>query len=247
MRSPHPASFLRKWKTKILVNDRIADSVFQQVLLRANEYQVFATPNLNGDYLSDACAAQVGGLGMAPGANIGDGYGVFEATHGTAPKYADKDVINPSSVMLSGAMMFDFLGWGEAARLIEDGIGKTILQKRVTYDLERLMPGARVIYETGWHRHFGQPDYFTDFPSLTQPAAAYLAGRCIRLLGMDTPTPSRDYYEVHHLLQQKPAEIVIVESLANLDMLPEDFLFIGFPLRFEGGDGSPIRAIAVIA
>ncbi len=131
-----------KWKTKILVNDRIADSVFQQVLLRANEYQVFATPNLNGDYLSDACAAQVGGLGMAPGANIGDGYGVFEATHGTAPKYADKDVINPSSVMLSGAMMFDFIGWGEAARLIEEGIGKTILQKRVTYDLERLMPGA---------------------------------------------------------------------------------------------------------
>ncbi len=131
-----------KWKTKILVNDRIADSVFQQVLLRANEYQVFATPNLNGDYLSDACAAQVGGLGMAPGANIGDGYGVFEATHGTAPKYADKDVINPSSLMLSGAMMFDFIGWGEAARLIEEGIGKTILQKRVTYDLERLMPGA---------------------------------------------------------------------------------------------------------
>ena len=131
-----------KWKTKILVNDRIADSVFQQVLLRANEYQVFATPNLNGDYLSDACAAQVGGLGMAPGANIGDGYGVFEATHGTAPKYADKDVINPSSVMLSGAMMFDFIGWGEAARLIEEGIGRTILQKRVTYDLERLMPGA---------------------------------------------------------------------------------------------------------
>ncbi|HWG58724.1 MAG TPA: NADP-dependent isocitrate dehydrogenase [Candidatus Acidoferrales bacterium] len=131
-----------QWKKKILVNDRIADSVFQQVLTRADEYQVFATPNLNGDYLSDACAAQVGGLGMAPGANIGDGYGVFEATHGTAPKYADKDVINPSSVMLSGAMMFDFLGWKEAARLIEEGIARTIQQKRVTYDLERLMPGA---------------------------------------------------------------------------------------------------------
>ncbi len=131
-----------QWKNKVLINDRIADSVFQQVLLRANEYQVFATPNLNGDYLSDACAAQVGGLGMAPGANIGDGYGVFEATHGTAPKYADKDVINPSSVMLSGAMMFDFIGWGEAAKLIEDGIAHTIQQKRVTYDLERLMPGA---------------------------------------------------------------------------------------------------------
>ena len=116
--------------------------MFQQVLLRADEYQVFATPNLNGDYLSDACAAQVGGLGMAPGANIGDGYGVFEATHGTAPKYADKDVINPSSVMLSGAMMFEFIGWNEAAKLIEDGIARTIQQKRVTYDLERLMTGA---------------------------------------------------------------------------------------------------------
>jgi isocitrate dehydrogenase len=132
-----------QWKKKILINDRIADSVFQQILLRADEYQVFATPNLNGDYLSDACAAQVGGLGMAPGANIGDGFGVFEATHGTAPKYADKDVINPSSVMLSGAMMFDFLGWKEASKLIEDGIARTIQQKRVTYDLERMMPGAK--------------------------------------------------------------------------------------------------------
>ncbi|MFZ0634576.1 MAG: NADP-dependent isocitrate dehydrogenase [Candidatus Acidiferrales bacterium] len=131
-----------QWKNKILVNDRIADSVFQQVLTRADEYQVLATPNLNGDYLSDACAAQVGGLGIAPGANIGDGFGVFEATHGTAPKYADKDVINPSSVMLSGAMMFDFMGWPEAARLIENGIARTIQQKRVTYDLERLMQGA---------------------------------------------------------------------------------------------------------
>jgi len=132
-----------QWKKKVLVNDRIADSVFQQVLMRADEYQVFATPNLNGDYLSDACAAQVGGLGMAPGANIGDGFGVFEATHGTAPKYANKDVINPSSLMLSGAMMFDFMGWKEVARLIEDGIAKTIQQKRVTYDLERMMEGAQ--------------------------------------------------------------------------------------------------------
>jgi isocitrate dehydrogenase len=132
-----------KWKKKILINDRIADSVFQQVLTRADEYQVFATPNLNGDYLSDACAAQVGGLGMAPGANIGDGFGVFEATHGTAPKYADKDVINPSSVMLSGAMMFEFMGWKEVSQMIEDGIARTIQQKKVTYDLERLMPGAK--------------------------------------------------------------------------------------------------------
>ncbi|PYU21637.1 MAG: NADP-dependent isocitrate dehydrogenase [Acidobacteria bacterium] len=132
-----------QWKQKIMVNDRIADSIFQQILTRADEYQVLATPNLNGDYISDAAAAQVGGLGMAPGANVGDGYGIFEATHGTAPKYADKDVINPSSVMLSGAMMFDFMGWKEAARLIEDGIEHTIGQKRVTYDLERLMEGAK--------------------------------------------------------------------------------------------------------
>ena len=138
----YPSHGKGQWKQKLMVNDRIADSIFQQVLTRADEYEVLATPNLNGDYLSDACAAQVGGLGMAPGANIGDGFGCFEATHGTAPKYADKDVINPSSVMLSGAMMFDFLGWGEAARLIEDGIARTIQQKRVTYDLERLMEGA---------------------------------------------------------------------------------------------------------
>ncbi|MCL6565150.1 MAG: NADP-dependent isocitrate dehydrogenase [Acidobacteriia bacterium] len=131
-----------QWKTKVLINDRIADSIFQQVLTRADEYSILATPNLNGDYLSDACAAQVGGLGMAPGANIGDGYGVFEATHGTAPKYADKDMVNPSSVMLSGAMMFEHLGWKEAAALIEEGIARTIQQKRVTYDLERLMEGA---------------------------------------------------------------------------------------------------------
>jgi isocitrate dehydrogenase len=131
-----------KWKKKILINDRIADSVFQQVLTRADEYQVFATPNLNGDYISDACAAQIGGLGMAPGANIGDGYGCFEATHGTAPKYADKDVINPSSVLSSGSMMFDFMGWTEVAELIEEGIRRTVQQKRVTYDLERMMPGA---------------------------------------------------------------------------------------------------------
>jgi len=131
-----------QWKQKLMINDRIADSVFQQVLLRADEYQVMATPNLNGDYLSDACAAQVGGLGMAPGSNVGDGFGCFEATHGTAPKYADKDVINPGSVMLSGAMMFEFIGWPEVSKLIEDGLAKTIGQKRVTYDLERLMPGA---------------------------------------------------------------------------------------------------------
>src|SRR5499433_2075054 len=131
-----------QWKQKLLINDRIADSVFQQVLMRADEYSVLATPNLNGDYLSDACAAQVGGLGMAPGSNVGDGFGVFEATHGTAPKYADKDVINPGSVMLSGAMMFEFMGWKEASKLIEDGIAKTIQQKQVTYDLERLMTGG---------------------------------------------------------------------------------------------------------
>jgi isocitrate dehydrogenase len=127
---------------KVLINDRIADAMFQQILLRPDEYSVIATPNLNGDYLSDACAAQVGGLGMAPGANIGDNAAVFEATHGTAPKYADLDVINPSSVILSGIMMLEHMGWGEAGDLIVNGIVKTIDQKRVTYDLERQMEGA---------------------------------------------------------------------------------------------------------
>ena len=127
---------------KLLINDRIADSVFQQILTRTSEYDVFATPNLNGDYLSDACAAQVGGLGMAPGANIGDEIAFFEATHGTAPKYAGKDMINPGSVILSGVMMLDHLGWAEAARLIESGIEKTIQERRVTYDLARQMEGA---------------------------------------------------------------------------------------------------------
>ena len=130
------------WKKKLMINDRIADSIFQQVVTRADEYSVLATPNLNGDYISDACAAQVGGLGIAPGANVGDGYAVFEATHGTAPKYADKDVINPGSVMLSGVMMFRYLGWNEAADLIEGGLERTIEQKKVTYDFDRLMQGA---------------------------------------------------------------------------------------------------------
>jgi len=130
------------WKKKLMINDRIADSIFQQVVTRADEYSVLATPNLNGDYISDACAAQVGGLGIAPGANIGDGYAIFEATHGTAPKYADKDVINPGSVILSGVMMFRFLGWTEAADLIEQSLERTIEQKKVTYDFERLMEGA---------------------------------------------------------------------------------------------------------
>jgi len=130
------------WKKKLMINDRIADSIFQQVVTRADEYSVLATPNLNGDYISDACAAQVGGLGIAPGANIGDGYAIFEATHGTAPKYADKDVINPGSVILSGVMMFRHLGWNEAADLIERSLERTIEQKKVTYDFERLMEGA---------------------------------------------------------------------------------------------------------
>jgi isocitrate dehydrogenase len=130
------------WKKKLMINDRIADSIFQQVVTRADEYSVLATTNLNGDYISDACAAQVGGLGIAPGANVGDGYAIFEATHGTAPKYADKDVINPGSVILSGVMMFRFLGWNQAADLIERGLESTIEQKKVTYDFERLMAGA---------------------------------------------------------------------------------------------------------
>jgi isocitrate dehydrogenase len=131
-----------EWKKRLLVKDRIADSMFQQILIRPDEYSVVATPNLNGDYLSDACAAQVGGLGMAPGANIGDRAAVFEATHGTAPKYADKDMVNPSSVILSGVMMFDHMGWREVGQTIVDALTKTIKQKRVTYDLHRQMEGA---------------------------------------------------------------------------------------------------------
>jgi isocitrate dehydrogenase len=130
------------WKQKILVNDRIADSIFQQIIIRPSDYSILATTNLNGDYISDAAAAQVGGLGIAPGANIGDGFAVFEATHGTAPKYADKDVINPGSVILSGVMLLDFIGWKEAANLIETSLEKTILQEFVTYDFERQTAGA---------------------------------------------------------------------------------------------------------
>jgi isocitrate dehydrogenase len=126
----------------VIIKDRIADSMFQQMLLRPSEYSVIATPNLNGDYLSDAAAAQVGGLGIAPGGNVGDGVAVFEATHGTAPKYAGLDKINPGSVILSGVMMLDYMGWDEAARLIITGVEKAIKSKRVTYDLARQMPGA---------------------------------------------------------------------------------------------------------
>jgi isocitrate dehydrogenase len=141
------------WKKKLMINDRIADSIFQQVVTRADEYSVLATPNLNGDYISDACAAQVGGLGIAPGANIGDGYAIFEATHGTAPKYADKDVINPGSVILSGVMMFRLMGWSEAADLIEHGMERTIEQKQVTYDFERLMEGATKVKTSEFAGH----------------------------------------------------------------------------------------------
>jgi arylformamidase len=108
-----------------------------------------------------------------------------------------------------------------------------------------LQPGARIVYETGWHRHFGMEDYFSDFPSLTLEAARCLVSRKIRLLGMDTPTPSRDWYEVHHILLAKDAEVVVVEGLAHLDQVPDRFLFCGFPLNFQGRDGSPIRAVAI--
>jgi isocitrate dehydrogenase len=141
------------WKKKLMINDRIADSIFQQVVTRADEYSVLATPNLNGDYISDACAAQVGGLGIAPGANVGDGFAIFEATHGTAPKYADKDVINPGSVILSGVMMFRFLHWNEAADLIERGLERTIEKKTVTYDFERLMEGATKVSTSAFADH----------------------------------------------------------------------------------------------
>ena len=128
-----------KWKDKIMVNDRIADSIFQQIQTRPDEYSILATMNLNGDYLSDAAAAIVGGLGMGPGANIGDNAAIFEATHGTAPKHAGLDRINPGSVILSGVMMLEFMGWQEAADLIKKGLGEAIANQEVTYDLARLM------------------------------------------------------------------------------------------------------------
>ncbi len=130
---------------KIVIKDRIADNMFQQALLRPDEYDVLALPNLNGDYISDALAAQVGGLGIAPGGNVGDGPAVFEATHGTAPKYAGQDKVNPGSVILSGCMMLEYLGWSEAAQLIEKGLTGAIQAKRVTYDFHRQMEGATLL------------------------------------------------------------------------------------------------------
>jgi isocitrate dehydrogenase len=127
---------------KIVIKDRIADNMLQQLLTRTGDYDVIATLNLNGDYMSDAAAAQVGGLGMAPGGNIGDGVALFEATHGTAPKYAGKDQVNPSSLILSGKMMLDYMGWTEAANLVVEAMTKTIQAKTVTYDLHRQIAGA---------------------------------------------------------------------------------------------------------
>jgi isocitrate dehydrogenase len=135
---------------KIVIKDRIADSIFQQILLRPSEYDVLATTNLNGDYISDACAAQVGGLGLAPGANMSDDVALFEATHGTAPKYAGQDKVNPGSVILSGVMMFEHMGWQNAADMIVDALQRTITQKTVTYDLERQMPGAIKVSTSGF-------------------------------------------------------------------------------------------------
>jgi isocitrate dehydrogenase len=137
---------------KVVIKDRLSDNLFQQVLLRPDEYQVIATPNLNGDYISDALAAQVGGLGMAPGANIGDACAVFEATHGSAPKYAGQDKVNPCSVILSGAMLLEHLGWHEAAQLIHAALPRTLQAGVATYDLARLLPGAKEISCSG----FGQ-------------------------------------------------------------------------------------------
>jgi isocitrate dehydrogenase len=130
---------------RTLLNDRLADNLFQQVLLRPAEYDIIATPNLNGDYISDALAAQVGGLGMAPGANVGDHCAVFEATHGSAPKYAGLDKVNPSSLILSGAMLLEYLGWTEAARFVHQSLPRTLGDGIATYDLARLLPGAREV------------------------------------------------------------------------------------------------------
>ncbi len=146
---------------KIVVKDRIADAMFQMILLRPDEFDVLVLPNLNGDYLSDACAAQVGGIGMAPGANVGDDVAIFEATHGSAPKYAGQDKVNPSSLILSGAMMLDFMGWGEAARLIELGVEAAVKRGRVTYDLARFRPDAEEVACSEFAREIIQ-----GFPSL---------------------------------------------------------------------------------
>ncbi len=132
-------------KTRIVLKDRIADAMFQQILARPQEYDVIALPNLNGDYLSDACAAQIGGLGMAPGGNIGDRVALFEACHGSAPKYANQNKANPCALILSGVMLLEYLGWSEPATFIKQAIAKTILQKRVTYDLARLMEDVKPI------------------------------------------------------------------------------------------------------
>jgi isocitrate dehydrogenase len=129
----------------VILKDRLADNLFQQVLLRPEEYQVIATPNLNGDYISDALAAQVGGLGMAPGANIGDSCAIFEATHGSAPKYAGQDKVNPCSLILSGAMLLEYLGWNEAASLIHQSLPQTLKAGIATYDLARLLPGTKEV------------------------------------------------------------------------------------------------------
>ena len=137
---------------KVVVNDRIADNMLQQMITRTDEYSVLATLNLNGDYISDAAAAQVGGLGMAPGGNIGDGLALFEATHGTAPKYAGKDMVNPGSLILSGAMMLEYMGWQEAADLVESAMARTIQQKVVTYDLHRQIEGATKVSSSGFAR-----------------------------------------------------------------------------------------------
>ena len=130
---------------KIVINDRIADNMLQQILTRTDEYDVLALPNLNGDYMSDACAAQIGGLGLAPGANIGDEIALFEATHGTAPKYAGQDKVNPGSVILSGVMMFEHMGWRNVSDLIVKALEKTVLDKDVTYDLHRQIEGANLL------------------------------------------------------------------------------------------------------
>ena len=137
---------------KVVIKDRLTDAMFQQILLRPDEYSVLAMPNLNGDYMSDALAAEVGGLGMAPGANVGDGLAVFEATHGAAPKYAGKDMVNPGALILSGAMMFDYMGWREVAAIIRNSLQKTIQAKIVTYDLARQIKGATEVKG----REFGQ-------------------------------------------------------------------------------------------
>ena len=188
-------------KGRIVIKDRIADNMFQQVLLRPADYSVIATTNLNGDYLSDALAAQVGGLGIAPGSNESDEVAIFEATHGTAPKYANQDVINPGSLILSGVMMLRHMKWHEAADAIERGMSKTIAQKKVTYDLERLMQGATKVKTSEFARYIVENKSCILLGLASFPLGVGAPPPCQRIGPQRSVSPSSSGTRTEHLLQ----------------------------------------------